>query len=281
MKMIKKLPVLALTCTILVGTDVSAQSYSDQALASKIERLERDMNMLQREFFRGNRPVPGENNSINLTKPQDGASLGVRLTALEEQLRSLNGRIEETEHKQLQLSEQYNQLVEQIGYLQRSGGASASSTSLAPVPSTPPQPFTSPFPESKETNSDSAQAQYDNAFELLKQAKYSEAQTALKNFLDTNEDDPLASSGYYWLGEAYYMEKDYEQAAIQFLRGYKKFPKGEKAPDSLLKLAIVLGNLNKSKEACTSLGKLNDEFKTISNAIRRRAQEESERLNCT
>jgi tol-pal system protein YbgF len=294
MKLSRKLSLLVFTCTSLMSATALAQSYGDRALLDKVERLERDMNLMQREFFKnGGAPVAGSTgaSSINVTKPQEGAALSVRITAIEEQLRALNGRIEETEHQQQQLSQQYNQLVEQIGYLQRTGSAPATglptasavpATGTAAAPTTTPQqPFTNPTPTSVTNTGDPVQNQYNAAFELLKQTKYSEAEVALKDFLAQHEDSAQAGSAFYWLGETYYMQKDYEQAAIQFLRGYKKFPKGEKAPDSLLKLSMALGNLNKTKEACTSLGKLRDEFKNASNAIKQRAQEESKRLSCS
>lgn len=291
MKHIRIVSFLLLTGVAGMATPSFAQSYGDRALLDKVERMERDLNLLQREFFKnGAAPASAvssapllDNTSINVNRPQENAALGVRLTALEEQLRGLNGRLEESEHRQQQLSEQYTKLEEQIGYLQRSGSAPSA---LNEASSTKQQPFTNPTAVSStsfaSTNeSDPIKQQYDAAFELLKQNKYPEAEVALKNFLAQHEDHALASDSFYWLGEAYYVQKDYEQAAIQFLRGYKKFPKGEKAPDSLLKLAVALGNLEKNKEACTSLGKLNDEFKNASNAIKQRAKEESKRLNCS
>lgn len=279
--------------TLVTGLDISAQDYSDRAMVDKMERLERDMNMLQQEVFRNGGGASSNTNqgsSSLISKTQD-AALGVRLTALEEQIRALNGRIEETEHQQQQLSQQYNQLVEQIGYLQHSGSSGATATTpptgqpalnTTDSGNTSSQPFTNlGYPVDTKQETDPIKRQYDTAFNLLQQTRYTEAEIGLKDFLAQHEDHPLAGNAYYWLGETYYMQKDYEQAAIQFLRGYKKFPKGEKAPDSLLKLSMSLGSLNKTKEACTSLTKLADEFKNASNAIKQKAKEESKQLHCS
>ena len=50
----------------------------------------------------------------------------------------------------------------------------------------------------------------------------------------------LASNAYYWLGETFYVQKNFQKAAISFAKGYQKFPKGNKAIDQLFKLALTL-----------------------------------------
>ena len=55
-------------------------------------------------------------------------------------------------------------------------------------------------------------------------------------------NDPLAGNAQYWLGETYYVRKDYKNAAAAFAEGYQKYPKGPKAADDLLKLGMSLGN---------------------------------------
>ena len=64
---------------------------------------------------------------------------------------------------------------------------------------------------------------------------------------------PLAGNAQYWLGETYYVRKDYENAATAFALGYQKYPKSAKAADDLLKLGMSLGNLGKKPDACTRL----------------------------
>ena len=45
---------------------------------------------------------------------------------------------------------------------------------------------------------------------------------------------------YYWLGELYILEQNYQKAALSLAEGYQKFPDSIKAPDTLYKLAISL-----------------------------------------
>ena len=97
------------------------------------------------------------------------------------------------------------------------------------------------------------QAQYDYALSLmLKKQDFDSAERALKEFVDRYPSDPLTGNAQYWLGETYYVRKSYQDAAFAFAEGFQKFPKSNKAPDSLLKLGMSLAQLDKRREACTA-----------------------------
>lgn len=127
---------------------------------------------------------------------------------------------------------------------------------------------------------ETAEAQYEYAFGLLRQAEYNDAELALRTFLDMHPDDLLAGNAQYWLGETYYVRANYQQAAMTFAEGYKKYPNSGKAPDNLLKLAMSLGELGKNQEACVALGQLRKEFPNAPANIQDRAVRERERFGC-
>lgn len=72
----------------------------------------------------------------------------------------------------------------------------------------------------------------------------------------------------------------FNKAALHYLQGYKKYPKGAKAADSLLKLFFSLANLNKKQEACSMLDKLDLEFPNRRINSIKRAQEARNKLGC-
>ena len=80
---------------------------------------------------------------------------------------------------------------------------------------------------------------YTQAFDALKAGSYSVAITGFKDFLGTYPASPLAENAQYWLGEAYYVNHDYEAAAAAFRAVLKKWPDSRKAPDALLKLGYT------------------------------------------
>ena len=125
------------------------------------------------------------------------------------------------------------------------------------------------------------QEQYDYAFNILRQADYARAETALRMFLDANPTDTLAGNAQYWLGETFYVRGDFEQAAVEFLSGYQTFPNSNKAPDNLLKLGLSMARLGQTDGACTALSRLATEYPEANDTIRRRAQTERARLNCS
>ena len=83
------------------------------------------------------------------------------------------------------------------------------------------------------------QAVYSQAFDALKAGSYSVAITGFKDFLSTYPTSPLAENAQYWLGEAYYVNRDYEAAAGAFRTVMRKWPDSRKAPDALLKLGYT------------------------------------------
>ncbi len=123
----------------------------------------------------------------------------------------------------------------------------------------------------EETSELSASEEYQKARALISTGKYGAAETALLAFIKKYPDNDLASSAKYWLGETYFVQKKYTKAAATFADGYKTAPKGIKAPDNLLKLAMSLKELNKSKEACTTVKELL-KHKTAPDALSRKAQ---------
>ena len=90
----------------------------------------------------------------------------------------------------------------------------------------------------------------------------------------------MASNAYYWLGETFYVQKNFQKAAISFAKGYQKFPKGNKAIDQLFKLALTFINLGKNDDACASFSKLELEFPDASERIKNRAKEYKTRAKC-
>jgi tol-pal system protein YbgF len=128
--------------------------------------------------------------------------------------------------------------------------------------------------------SGSVEAQYDYAYGLLQGGDFAAAEGALAEFLRRHGDHALASNAHYWLGETYYVRSRFEDAASAFARGYRAFPEGAKAVDSLLKLGMSLAQLGRTEDACLTFDRLSSEFPNGPVAVQRRAAQERERLQC-
>jgi tol-pal system protein YbgF len=122
--------------------------------------------------------------------------------------------------------------------------------------------------------------QYEYARGILTKLDYPGAQVAFAEFLQRHRDHELAANAHYWLGESFYGQKNYGDAASAFVEGYKRFPKAQKAPDSLLKLGLSLASLGQRDDACSSWGQLLTAYPNAEPQTRRRAEQERTRLGC-
>jgi tol-pal system protein YbgF len=115
-----------------------------------------------------------------------------------------------------------------------------------------PQNLTATLP------SGDAQTLYQQGYGALLQKDYAAAEVAFSQLVDAYPSDALASNAQYWLGESYYVRGQYKEAADAFLKGYKTYKSGDKAPDTLLKLGMALAELGQKDAACSTF----DELKT-------------------
>lgn len=220
-----------------------------------------------------------------------------RISQLEQQLREITNQNEQLSFGLSQLNERFERMSRDIDLrlsdLEQGKGAAKSASASTASQS---KPVTSPAPVTSETKTSPApaavpvpaagtkgtpQEQYQQAFALVSQSNFVEAEAALKNFIQSHPKDPLAGNAQYWLAETYYARGEYEQASKSFLAGYQSYPKSAKAPDCLLKLGLSLRQLGKTKEACTSFNQLDNQYPNMSSEIRRRMVSERQRLGCS
>jgi len=126
---------------------------------------------------------------------------------------------------------------------------------------------------------DSPESLYERSNESLLRRQFGEAEAGFRTFIEKFPDHSLAGSAQYWLGETYYAQSDFRQAAQAFLQGYKQYPKSRRAADSLLKLGISLNRLGQKQQACASYDAVSSEYPKAVEA-RKRAQAEAKRAGC-
>jgi tol-pal system protein YbgF len=161
------------------------------------------------------------------------------------------------------------------GVLTPPGGGDAG----APPPDQPPPDQQAAAPVIQ-LPAGSPESQYGYAFNLVRQNDFAGAESAFKQFLQQNPNDPLAGNAQYWLGETYFARNQFQQAAAIFAQGYVKYPKSEKTPNVLLSLGISLGNLGKKQQACLSFAKLERQFPTMHQSIRDLERAQRKHFGC-
>ena len=109
--------------------------------------------------------------------------------------------------------------------------------------------------------------QYSDAHGLLQAGKFGAAREAFAAFIEAHPKDDLTDNAYYWLGESYFSSKNYKSAARIYARGFDRFPKADKAPALLLKLAAALAKSNEKSDACKI-------FKNFAKAVPKSSRDE-------
>lgn len=121
---------------------------------------------------------------------------------------------------------------------------------------------------------------YERALADLRAGAYSGAQTDFEQMLTRFPAHKLSGNAQYWLGETFYVRRQFKQAAEAFLVGYTTYQQSTKAPDSLLKLGMTLAAMGEKKTSCDAFKELAVKFPQAPQAITKRAQIEKSRVGC-
>ncbi|MCB1505878.1 MAG: tol-pal system protein YbgF [Hyphomicrobiaceae bacterium] len=130
-----------------------------------------------------------------------------------------------------------------------------------------------------ESNANTRQ-DYEAAYGYLLRQDYGAAEAGFEDFLRAHPNDQLAGNAQYWLGETHFVRGNYKSAASAFLKGYQTYASGNKAPDSLLKLAMSLDRLGQKDAACSSFTELIGKFPDAPGHVKSKAETEKRRLGC-
>src|SRR5690242_7701669 len=121
---------------------VHAQSNDLRPLLDRLDRIERDMNLLQRQVYRGTGPG-GAPVAVSPPDPQSAVNYEVRFSQLEDQMRGLTGQIEEINYNIDQLKRRLDTLVSDVDQRLSAiehGGSAGAVAQGAPAAAAPAAP---------------------------------------------------------------------------------------------------------------------------------------------
>lgn len=272
---------LALT---LFAAPVFAQSAETRVLLDRITQMERQVQELSRKTYGSGGYVPGESTTVGggVSSGNVSADMVTRLSALETQLRDMTGQIERANFQSQQANQNLEKLKADLELrLQQleQGRANAAPATDQGTNDTIPAP-------AEEDHSDAADSAatpeelYNNAYAAMQKKEYITAEKGFREFLANNANHKLSPNAQYWLGESYFARGNYKSASAVFAESYQKYPKANKAPDSLLKLGLSLSEQKRTKDACTVLRQLTKEYPSASGSIATRTETEIKKLKC-
>ena len=125
-------------------------------------------------------------------------------------------------------------------------------------------------------SADADKGAYQAAFDLLKAGQYDRAIAGFQAFLSTYPASGLADNAQYWLGEAYYVNKQFPESLAAFQRVVEKFPGSRKLPDALLKIGYCHYELKDYSAARSALEQVAAKYPDSASA--RLAQQRLEKM---
>ena len=103
--------------------------------------------------------------------------------------------------------------------------------------------------ESPEIPQLSPQEVYNIAYSDYLNSNYQLAIDGFTLYLEQFSSSPVADDAAYWIGECYFSQDKFEEAAVQFTELILNFPEGDKLPSAYLKKGISFLELGKKDEA--------------------------------
>ncbi len=214
---------IRLVVAVLVAGTIAAPALA-QSKNERLEMLESRMGSVERQL---------ENQGL--------LEMSRQIQVLTEELRRLRGEVEQLQHDleraRAQQRDQYVDLDTRL----RAAEIAMTAAQAAATPGGP-------------------EAEYQAAFNLLKDGKYDEAAVAFRDFLGRNPQHELASNAMYWLGEAHYVRRDYPAALAAFEGMLRDYPGARKSPDALLKSGYCQYELQRFGPARATLTRLVQDY---------------------
>lgn len=175
--------------------------------------------------------------------------LSQQVAAAQDEARNLRGQLDELQHNFGRAQDQQREMYADVDrrLVRLEGGARAASEGTG-------RPSGLPVPQGDD------RANYQAAFDLLKEGEYPKAISGFNQFLRTFPDSALADNAQYWLGEAHYVTRQYNEALRNFRAVLEKYPDSRKTPDALLKIGYCAYELKNWPEARSALGQVVQRF---------------------
>lgn len=255
-----------------------------QSVEGRVDRLEREMRAVQRSVFP---------NGAGLVQPQITApqsptqapgtpsntaivDLTARVSALESQLTTMTGQIEQSQYRLRQFEDQFAEYrkatdarlaavatpaptTDSIEDVDATAGTGGPADAPPVRPTRPANAAPAGSVERPETG-DAAEDAYVYGYRQWNAKLYPEAIATLKTVVAKYPDHRRASFAQNLIGRAYLDDGKPSLASIAFYDSYKKIPDGERAPDSLLYLGTALVQLKKPADACKVYAELEDVY---------------------
>ena len=280
---------------LLAGVASPVLAQRAEPVEQRVDRIERELRAVQRRVFPNGRTqfvepeIGGERPAAPAGLQPGGdalSTLTARVDALEGQLRSLTGQIEEQGFRSRQIEEQLTRLRTDVQARLDRIEHQAQPAQPEPAPATAPNVSaatpreTEPEPAAP-SPSDPAEQAYNAGYRLWNERRYAEAQQALEAAATQYPESRWTSWMRNLQGRAYLDDNKPATAARILLNNYQSNPRGDRAADSLFYLGQSLTRLNRRAEACRVYEELEQVYPNMRDFLRTRLPDARAAARCT
>ena len=232
--------------------EIEVQNHTITLLKNQQRKLYADMDERIQQLRQENTSLLTDGNQM----PGAGVSeidtaAAINLDNIANELDNSNSETEESLTQGDEITEQSSDTVDNADSEATAGAEATEPTATTPETSAVVSTELDPL---------KAQAEYQNAFRLLRQSKYDHAIRAFNEYLQTYADSDYADNAQYWLGETYYVTRDFNRAIEAYNKLILNYPDSNKLPQSLLKLGYSYQELGQIPEAETRLQELSNNY---------------------
>ncbi len=211
------------------------------------------------------------------------AEIYAKIDGLQDQIQTLNGKIEEKQHAMGQgmpagasgdldsritaLDQSVSALKDRVTrieeYLAMDGSAKKAPPAVKPGSEQSAVPNKAEPPAPKVLSENELYAKSKQEFD---QGDLENARTGFQDFLKRFPKSSIADSAQFWIGEIYFRQKWYEKAILEYQKVIEHYPKGNKVQAALLKQGLSFYNLGDKANARLVLKELVSKYPSSSEA---------------
>jgi TolA-binding protein len=279
----------ATAAAALIPSGLLAQRQAAPTPEQRIDRLEKQVQQMQRQIFPKGRPADTAGFSDDPAATQSSVmTLDQRLDAVEKQMADLVRQSEENGNRLRSIESGLNQLKssqdQRISALEQRMSEAAAVAPVQPPESSAPATTTGPAkpkpnppkrtgtppktagaspatagPVTAEAGApvvDEGEDAYTQGFHMWEAGQYDQAIASLRSFVAAYPKHRRTSYANNLIGRALLDKGDARGAAEALLANYRSNPSGERAPDSLFYLGQALMKLGQPGQACKAYAEL-------------------------
>jgi tol-pal system protein YbgF len=101
---------------------------------------------------------------------------------------------------------------------------------------------------------------YRDAYETFHKGDLEGARRKFEAFLKQYPNTELSDNAQFWIGETYYLKKDYEKAILEYEKAIAKYPEGDKIPAAIFKQALAFLELGDKTNARNLLKRVIEKY---------------------